>query len=178
MIKPWLWVKIGFSPPLRQSKSEADMSAGFSSAPAGVFVFGEFELDAGCYQLRRQGVALRLENVPLQLLLLLVEKTGQVVSRKEIAERLWGEGVFVDIEQGINTAIRKIRLVLQDDVEQPRHVQTLVGKGYRFLPPPRGNEANSTIAVTTSQPSKGVTFTAEELGHAILGAADLPPTKE
>src|SRR5438105_13162327 len=110
------------------------MSGGSFSAQVGVFVFGEFELDAQCYQLRRRGVAIRLENVTLQLLLLLVEKTGQVVSRKEIAERLWGEGVFVDVEQGINTAIRKIRLVLQDRVEQPLHVQTLVGKGYRFLP--------------------------------------------
>jgi DNA-binding winged helix-turn-helix (wHTH) protein len=149
------------------------MCAGFRPASGGVFVFGEFELDAETYQLRRRGVALRLENVPLQLLLLLVEKTGQVVSRKEIAERLWGEGVFVDVEQGINTAIRKIRLVLQDRVEQPLHVQTLVGKGYRFLPPPRGNETNSTIAVTGSQPSNGGTFTAEELGQAILCAADI-----
>jgi DNA-binding winged helix-turn-helix (wHTH) protein len=98
------------------------LSAGSSSAQAAVFVFGEFELDAQCYQLRRRGVAVKLENAPLQLLLLLVEKTGQVVSRKEIAERLWGEGVFVDVEQGINTAIRKIRLVLQDPVEQPRHL--------------------------------------------------------
>jgi DNA-binding winged helix-turn-helix (wHTH) protein len=152
------------------------MSADSCSAQAGVFVFGEFELDAQCYQLRRRGVAMRLENIPLQLLLLLVEKTGQVVSRKEIAERLWGEGVFVDIEQGINTAIRKIRLVLQDHVEQPRHLQTLVGKGYRFLPPPRVNETVSTIAVTNSQPSKSLTFTAEELGQAILGAADIPTT--
>src|SRR4029077_20384382 len=154
------------------------MSAGSFLAPAGVFVFGEFELDAKCYRLRRRGVALKLENVPLQLLLLLVEKTGQVVSRKEIAERLWGNGVFVDVEQGINTAIRKIRLVLQDHVEQPRYVQTLVGKGYRFMPPPRQNETVSTIAVTSSQPSKSVTFTAEELGQAIRGAADIPATKE
>jgi DNA-binding winged helix-turn-helix (wHTH) protein len=155
------------------------MSAGFCPATAGVFVFGEFELDAGSYQLRRRGVALRLENVPLQLLLLLVEKTGQVVSRKEIAGRLWGEGVFVDVEQGINTAIRKIRLVLQDRVEQPRHIQTLVGRGYRFLPPPRADEANSPIAVTSDQPSEYVTITAEELGQAILCAAGIPvPTRQ
>jgi DNA-binding winged helix-turn-helix (wHTH) protein len=151
------------------------MSAGSFLAPAGVFVFGEFELDAKCYRLRRRGVALKLENVPLQLLLLLVEKTGQVVSRKEIAERLWGKGVFVDVEQGINTAIRKIRLVLQDHVEQPRYVQTLVGKGYLLLPDPV-NERVGTIVVTSTQPSNSVTFTAEELGQAILGAADIPTT--
>jgi DNA-binding winged helix-turn-helix (wHTH) protein len=139
-------------------------------APAGVFVFGEFELDAKCYRLRRRGVALKLENVPLQLLLLLVEKTGQVVSRKEIAERLWGKDVFVDVEQGINTAIRKIRLVLGDHVEQPRYVQTLVGKGYLLLPDPVNERMGTT------QPSNSVTFTAEELGQAILGAADIPTT--
>jgi len=151
------------------------MSVGFLPATAGVFVFDEFELDAQCYQLRRRGVEMKLENVPFQLLLLVVEKTGKVVSRKEIAERLWGNGVFVDVEQGINTAIRKIRLVLQDHVEQPRYVQTLVGKGYLFLPDPV-NERVGTIVVTSIQPSNSVTFTAEELGQAILGAADIPTT--
>lgn len=154
------------------------MSAGFPAAQARVFLFGEFELDTECYQLQRRGVVLRLENVPMQLLLLLVEKTGHVVSRKEIAERLWGEGVFVDIEQGINTAVRKIRMILQDRVGHPLYIQTLVGKGYRFLPPHRGSEINSTIAVTNGLPSKSITFTAEEVGQAILAAADIPATRK
>ena len=154
------------------------MCAGICPAPGRVFVFGEFELDADSYQLRRRGLALRLENIPLQLLLLLVERTGQVVSRKEIAERLWGN-VFLDVEQGINTAIRKIRLVLQDRVTQPLHLQTLVGKGYRFLPPPKVNETNSPIAISNSQLSESViTITAEELGQAILCAADIPVSAE
>jgi DNA-binding winged helix-turn-helix (wHTH) protein len=151
------------------------MCAGFCPAPGGVFVFGEFELDAESYQLRRLGVALKLENVPFQLLLLLVERTGKIVSRKEIAERLWGQGVFVDVEQGINTAIRKIRLVLQDRFEQPRYIQTQVGRGYRFLPPRSATESNSPLAVTSSHPSESViTITTEELGQAILCAADIP----
>jgi DNA-binding winged helix-turn-helix (wHTH) protein len=151
------------------------MCAGFCPAPGGVFVFGEFELDAETYQLRRRGVALKLENVPFRLLLLLVQKAGQVVSRKEIAESLWGEGFFLDVEQGINTAICKIRLVLQDRFEQPRHIQTQVGRGYRFLPPRRATESNNPLRVTTSQLSESViTITAEELGQAILCAADIP----
>jgi DNA-binding winged helix-turn-helix (wHTH) protein len=152
------------------------MCAGFCPAVGGVFVFGEFEIDAASYQLRRRGVTLRLENVPFQLLLLLLERTGKIVSRKEIAERLWGQGVFVDVEQGINTAIRKIRLALQDSFEQPRYIQTQVGRGYRFLPTPRrATEPNSPVAVTSSQPSESViTITAEELGQAILCAADIP----
>jgi DNA-binding winged helix-turn-helix (wHTH) protein len=149
------------------------MCADFCPAPGGVFVFGEFELDAESYQLRSRGIALRLENVPLQLLLLLVERTGKIVSRKEIAERLWGQGVFVDVEQGINTAIRKIRLVLQDRFEQPRYIQTQVGRGYRFLPPHRATESNSPVALTSSQRSE-ITITTEELGQAILCAADIP----
>lgn len=151
------------------------MCAGFCPARGEVFAFGEFELDAESYELRRAGVALRLENIPFQLLQLLVERTGEIVSRKEIAEKLWGEGVFVDVEQGINTAIRKIRLVLQDRFEQPRYIQTQVGRGYRFLPPRRAIESKSPLAVTSSPPSDSViTITTEELGQAILCAADIP----
>ena len=81
----------------------------------------------------------------------------------------------MDVEQGINTAIRKIRLVLQDRFEQPRYIQTQVGRGYRFLPPRRATESNSPLAVTSSPPSDSViTITTEELGQAILCAADIP----
>lgn len=68
----------------------------------------------------------------MELLILLLERQGELVSREEIAERLWGKDVFVDVEHGINTAVRKIRLVLHDDPEKPRFVETVVGKGYRF----------------------------------------------
>ena len=69
----------------------------------------------------------------MELLILLVAKKGQLVSREEIIERLWGKDVFVDSEHGINTAIRKIKQVLNDDREQPRFIETIVGKGYRFV---------------------------------------------
>lgn len=78
---------------------------------------------------------LRLEKRPMELLILLLEREGELVSRNEIAERLWGKDVFVDVEHGINTAIRKVRLALKDDSEQPRFVETVVGKGYRFAAP-------------------------------------------
>ena len=93
--------------------------------------FEEFELDFGRYQLYRNGQAVRLEGLPLQLLMLLIENQRRLVTRDEIAENLWGKGIFVDVEQGINTAIRKIRMALQDDFVHPRCVQTVVGKGYR-----------------------------------------------
>ncbi len=101
--------------------------------PASVYRFGDFELDPFRFELRRNNQVLKLERIPLDLLLLLLEKEGQVVTRQEIVDRLWGKDVFVDTESGINTAIRKIRYVLRDDPEQPRFLQTVTGKGYRFL---------------------------------------------
>jgi TolB-like protein/DNA-binding winged helix-turn-helix (wHTH) protein len=97
-----------------------------------VFEFGEFELDSSRFELRRNGRALKLERIPMELLTLLAEKEGLVVSRQEIIERLWGKDIFVDTEHGINTAIRKIRAVLHEDAERPRFVQTVLGKGYRL----------------------------------------------
>jgi len=95
----------------------------------------ELLLDLKRYQIRRDGSVLRIEKIPMELLILLVEKKGDLVSREEIIERLWGKDVFLDTEQGINTAIRKIRLALSDVSEQSRFVQTVVGKGYRFIGP-------------------------------------------
>lgn len=103
--------------------------------PVGVLRFYEFELDLGCYELRRSGRPVKLEKIPLDLLILLVEKKGELATREEIIEKLWGKEVFLDTEQGINTAVRKIRLVLRDDPEQPRFLQTVVGRGYRFIAP-------------------------------------------
>jgi TolB-like protein/DNA-binding winged helix-turn-helix (wHTH) protein len=103
--------------------------------PSGVARFAEFELDAGRYELRRGDRVLKLEGIPMQLLTLLVEGNGQLVTRDQIIERIWGKGVFLDTEHGINTAIRKIRLALGDNPEQPRFVQTVTGKGYRFIAP-------------------------------------------
>jgi TolB-like protein/DNA-binding winged helix-turn-helix (wHTH) protein/Tfp pilus assembly protein PilF len=91
------------------------------------------ELDLRRYQLRRGNAVLRLEKIPMELLILLVEQRDQLVGREEIIARLWGKDVFLDTEQGINTAIRKIRLTLGDDPDQPRFLQTVVGKGYRFV---------------------------------------------
>ncbi len=99
----------------------------------GAFQFGEFRLDREAFALSRRGRTLRLERKPLDLLILLVERNGQLVTRTEIAQRLWGTDVFVDTEHGINTAIRKIRQVLSDDSAEPRFVETVTGRGYRFL---------------------------------------------
>jgi len=111
------------------------------------------ELDLLRFELRINGSPVPLEKIPLELLILLVENRGQLVSREAIIERLWGKDVYLDTEQGINTAIRKIRRAFCDEPENPRFVQTVVGKGYRFVGPitviGRENE-NSTPVPSTS----------------------------
>jgi len=99
--------------------------------------FGEdLELDRTAYQLRRASRPVKLERIPLEILLLLAERAGQLVSREEIAERIWGKDASLDVDNSINGAIRKIRQVLKDDPEQPRFIQTVTGRGYRFVAAP------------------------------------------
>src|SRR5271165_5733794 len=95
--------------------------------------FEDFELDGRNYYLRRSGANLKMERIPMELLLLLVGRAGELVTREDITEKLWGKDVHLDTENAINTAIRKIRLALGDDPAQPRFVQTVTGKGYRFI---------------------------------------------
>ncbi len=116
------------------------------------YKFGEFELDCARFELKRNGRTLKLERIPMDLLILLAEQDGRVVTRQEIIERLWGKDVFVDTEHGINTAIRKIRSALHDDAERPRFVQTVQGKGYRFLAEP--NNANARTIVVSAEATK------------------------
>jgi class 3 adenylate cyclase len=95
--------------------------------------FAEFELDRAAYQLRREGRIVRLECIPLDLLLFLVERRGQLVTREEIRNRIWGPNVVVDTENSINTAIGKLRRVLRDRPNSPRFIETVPAKGYRFI---------------------------------------------
>ena len=104
--------------------------------PSDVIRFGnELELDRSAYELRRSGRSLKLERIPMELLLLLVERRGELVTRESIIERIWGKDVFLDTDSSINAAIRKIRQALKDDPERPLFVQTITGKGYRFVAP-------------------------------------------
>lgn len=128
--------------------------------------FDEFELDFGRFQLYRNGKPVRLEGLPLQLLMFLVENPGQLITREQIAAKLWGDHVFVDVEQGINTAIRKVRKALDDDSAQPQHLQTVVGRGYRFVGT-AGSEASAPLE------REDISFSPEDLGRAIRAAAGL-----
>jgi len=129
--------------------------------------FDDFELDFGRFQLRRGGKPVPLEGLPLQLLMFLVENKGQLVTREQISSQLWSKDVFVDIDQGINTAIRKIRRALDDDADQPQYLQTVVGRGYRFVAPVAEEMGSAS--------SPELVVSAEELGRAIMTAAGLDP---
>ena len=100
---------------------------------AETFRFGEFVLDIAAYELRRNRHRVRLERQPMDLLILLVRRRGQLVSRAEIVDVLWGKDVFVDVENGVNTAIRKLRQALRDSPDAPTFIETVPAKGYRFI---------------------------------------------
>jgi DNA-binding winged helix-turn-helix (wHTH) protein len=110
-----------------------------ASLPIGLpesIAFGEgFELDLRPRRLRHGSRVLKLERIPLEILLLLIEHPGDVITREQIVGRLWGKDVFLDTDNSIRGAIRKIRQVLIDDPEQPRFIQTVTGQGYRFIAP-------------------------------------------
>lgn len=133
--------------------------------PGPILRFNDTELDVGRYEIRRNGRTLRLERLPMELLILLASRHGELVTREEVIERLWGKGVHLDADQGINTAIRKIRLCLRDTAENPMYVQTIVGKGYRFIP-----------LVTTSSPSSP-SSQEEAIGIGASVPPEIPATR-
>src|SRR5215472_18959915 len=90
-------------------------------------------IDLSRYELSLGGRRLKLERQPMELLILLAQRQGQLVTREDIIEKLWGKDVFVDVEHSINAAVRKIRSALRDDPAHPRYLETVVGKGYRFI---------------------------------------------
>ena len=111
---------------------------------------------------------MRLEGLPLRLLIYLIDHRGELVTREQIADTLWGKDVFVDVEMGINTAIRKVRVALEDDSAQPQYLQTVVGRGYRFV-------AEIGIYEDEVSENQELMFSAEDLGRAIVAAAGLDP---
>jgi DNA-binding winged helix-turn-helix (wHTH) protein/tetratricopeptide (TPR) repeat protein len=98
---------------------------------------GEIELDLGRYELRRRGRRVKLEKKPMELLIFLVGRREQLVSRKDIVAKLWRSDLFIDTEPNINNIVRKIRAALGDTSARPRFLETVVGKGYRFIGPVR-----------------------------------------
>ena len=105
------------------------------SRPVRLYRFGAFEADATTGELRRQGVLVKLNAQPFQVLLMLMDRPGQLLTREEISRELWPDGTFVDYEHGVNSAVNRIREALGDSASKPRFVVTLARRGYRFVAP-------------------------------------------
>jgi DNA-binding winged helix-turn-helix (wHTH) protein len=114
-------------------KAMTEDSTGPQSAPR--YRFGVFDVDAATGELRRQGLRVKLNTQPFQVLLMLLERPGQLLTREEISRELWPDGTFVDYEHGVNSAINRIREALGDTAASPRFLETLARRGYRFIAP-------------------------------------------
>src|SRR2546426_3772399 len=121
--------------------------------PHRILCFGSFEVDIVSGELRRQGLKIRLQDQPFRLLVLLLERAGDVVTREEVREKLWPADTYVDFDHSLNTAVRKLREALGDSAEASRYVETLARRGYRFMVPvaPRrtaevAHSANADVA--------------------------------
>jgi len=151
--------------------------------PAPLFRFGAFEADAATGELRRQGVRLKLNAQPFQVLIMLLERPGDLVTREEISRRLWPDGTFVDYEHGLNAAVNRIREALGDTASHPRFVETLARRGYRFVAPvervgPEGPQAPAEQLPVGPEPG-GTELPLNDpppLSHILASPKDLPKT--
>src|SRR5712691_10491406 len=104
-------------------------------ASARVLRFGTFEIDLDTRELRKSGLEVNVQEQPRQVLLALLERPGQIVTREQLRQRLWPDGTFVDFEHSLNTAVKKLRDALGDLAENPRFIETVPLRGYRFTAP-------------------------------------------
>ena len=140
--------------------------------------FGAFELDRQTGELWKNGTKLKLQGQPVAVLALLLERPGELVTREELRKHLWSEDTFVDFEHSLNTHIKKLRQVLDDDAETPRYIETLPRRGYRFIAQvdtvPNGNAvvANAEQSLAPApKPHRWKYAAAAAIVVAILGAA-------
>src|SRR5438034_6929704 len=95
--------------------------------------FGTFEFDARARELRKGGIRIRLQDQPFEILAMMLDRPGELVSREELSQRLWPAGTFVDFEHSLNAAVKRLRAALGDEADNPRFVETLPRRGYRFI---------------------------------------------
>lgn len=138
----------------------------------GLYRFGVFEADAATGELRRQGARVKLNAQPFQVLVLLMDRAGELVTREEISQKLWPDGTFVDYEHGVNSAVNRIREALGDTASNPRFIETLARRGYRFIAPVErvGAEVAAPAPVVTA-----VSATQGKMRGALLATEDELP---
>ena len=116
-------------------------------ASANIFRFGLFEADAARGTLTRSGLRVKLQDQPFRVLLVLLERPGEIVSRDELRQKLWPEGTYVDFDGSLNVILKKLRAAIDDDSENPRFIETVPRRGYKFIAP-------VSVAPVPPQPQK------------------------
>ena len=137
------------------------MDARVDSSP--IYRFGPYHVDVPAGQLRKHGAKIRLAGQPFEILVMLLERAGQVVTREEIQRRLWSGETFVDFENSLNKAINKLRQALADSAEQPTYIETLPRRGYRFI----ASINERTPEMTSSETPAQIQETAAGMGKHI-----------
>jgi eukaryotic-like serine/threonine-protein kinase len=141
-----------------------------SDSPAPNLKFGPYEVDTRAGELRKQGSKIRLQEKPLRVLEALAAQSGVLVTREELKKRLWPDDTFVDFETGLNTAVSKLREALNDDAEDPRYIETVPRRGYRFLAPVE--DGNGQDRARLHEPPPMVLFRRIPAGPIPLGGAN------
>ena len=145
-----------------------------SPAPRQIFRFREFQLDVAAYELRRDERRVRLEKRPMDLLILMLARPGVLITRAEIVRALWGDDVFIEVDTAVNTVVRKVRQALRDSPDAPTFIETVPGKGYRFIAPVDVQRTADEVAPTAdvarmegAPPRRGMTYAAIALCLAV-----------
>ncbi len=153
-----------------------------ASGPPRRYRFGAFEADTATGELRRQGIRLRLNAQPFQVLCLLLDRPGELLTRDDIVRALWPDGVNVDAEHGVHSAVNRIREALGDSAASPRFIETLARRGYRFVAPVQRIDAerigaNGLSTPETSAPPDRGPQPADESLHILTTPDELPKVR-
>src|SRR6478735_8657102 len=134
------------------------------------YKFGEFEADLRAAELRRRGLRLKMQMQPFQVLIALLERPHDVVTREELRQRLWPEDTFVDFDHGLNTAVAKLRETLGDSASTPKYVETIAKRGYRFLADVEKMEERAPVA-QAEQPAATIKHNTSLCGSSLSGSS-------
>src|ERR1700730_8247381 len=131
------------------------------AASARIFRFGLFEANAARSTLSRGGLRIRLQEQPFRVLLLLLERPGEITTREELRQQLWPEGTYVDFDGSLNVILKKLRAAINDDSDNPRFIETLPRRGYRFIAPvsvdePAAKKEPETTSTNSEAPPASV----------------------
>ncbi len=138
--------------------------------PARRYRFGAFEAEGATGELRRQGMRIKLNAQPFQVLVMLLERPGELLTREEISRELWPDGTFVDYEHGVNSAVNRIREALGDTAGNPRFIETLARRGYRFVAPVERIASHEGPSPSMTEPPASRSTSAVEPERAIAAA--------